>query len=361
MTYVDQVSKTATNNGVDLVLPNTINGGDLLLASVSSLDTTILAPPDWALAKQQIVGGLLHAVYTKVAPGTVGSPSSARGTTVSFTVAALGQNHKSGVALAAWRGISVSSPVNDADMNSSTSGGNSFIGPGGNSTVDGVTVFSCFADKDSTNPLNITAPAGQGYTQRSAAVLTTGQGKANTVIATKDGGSIGVYGAEAPWTTDAVPGTVSVITVLLAPATTIQVARPASDTASPSGVTGVSNNTSGQLYQNLDEAGAANLGDWNEFISGGHLANPLTAINDPGTPNNFKAVAVLGLGAGATSATFHYKAMEGATVVDEWDWTVTADGQTFSRDIDPALITAHVTYSSGTATLKLDRTLTSVS
>jgi hypothetical protein len=362
MTFVAEAHGTVTNNGVDIVLPAGLQGGDVIVASVSSLDTTIGAPAGWGPPeKQQIIGGLLHATYTKVAAGTVGSGSSEAGTTVTFNVAISGAGHKSSVALMAWRGISVSSPVNDSDMNSYTSGGQSFTGPGGSSTVDGVTVVSCFADKDSSNPLNITPPAGQGYTQRSAAVFTSGSGKANTVIATKDGGSIGTYGAEAPWTTDAIPGTVSIITLLLAPTSTIQVSRPASDVGTPTGVTGVPTNTAGSLYTNLDEPGAANLTDYVEFTLSGDLATNGTAINDPSTTSGFKVGAVLGLGAGTSSATFHYKLMRSSTVVDEWDWTVTVDNTAFTRDIDPSLIAAHVTYSSGTVTLKLDRELTAVS
>lgn len=367
MTHVDQAAATVTGGSIAVTIPAGTQGGDTLVLSLASLDLAMGAPsgPGWVERKRQTVSNLLHVVWTKVAAGTVGSGSADASTVV--TVPYSGDttvSHKSGLALEVWRGNSISAPVNAATINAPETGGTiqSFTGPAATASVDNGTVVSCFASKDSTNPMNVTVPGSPGtYTKRGEARLTTGNGKATTVIATEPGGSAGSYGAEAPWTTDIVPGAVSIVTLILAPATTIQTIVPMGD-ITVTNAAGFPTDTAGHRFEGIDETGAPVLTDGVEIQLGGQYRCSLTALTDPGVDTGFRVGGALGMGAGTAGGTMHIKIIQGSsTVRDEWDETVSVDGQALSHDVDPTDAT-NIVFTSGVASdLKLDFTVTAVS
>jgi hypothetical protein len=356
-TYQSQVAATNTQNNLAVTLPAGIQGGDLILFLKSTRDSTLTPPGGYSTADARTIGADLYGgVYYKIAAGTVGSPSADASSVVTWTVAVTGSGHRNGLACIIIRGVDPAAPINDIQFTPYTSGGVSFPGPSATSTVDDVLVVSGFVDKNSFAPLTITAPSG--YTKRSEALFSTGSGVPDASIAAKNATAAGNYGADT-WTTGAIPGSVGVWTVLIAPVPTIQTAHPTSD-VTVTNVTGVTNNTAGQTYQNEDE-GALNTGDYNEFIATGVSILGYGSVSDPGVDTGFTITTVFRLGSGATSASFAMVLKQGSTTIESWTVTVTADGQVDTHTITTPHA-ATIDYSTNPATnLRVSRTLTSVS
>jgi hypothetical protein len=160
--------------------------------------------------------------------------------------------------------------------------------------------------------------------------------------------------------TDAIPGTVGTWTVLLAPVSSTQTIRPMGDVGTPTGVTGVSNNTAGQLYQNVDDS-TLNTADWDEFIVTGDITHSLTSLSSPGVNTGFSYVSVFGLGAGVTSASYTVTLKQSTTTIESWSVTVTSDGQVDTHALNPTNI-ANIVYTSGAAAnLRIEYVLTAAS
>lgn len=356
-TYQSETHGTNTQNNLAVTLPAGIQGGDLILFLKSTRDPTLIPPGTYTAADERTIGADLYGgVYYKFAAGTVGSPSADASSVVTWTVAITGSGHRNGLACIIIRGVDPAAPINDIDFTPYTSGGTTFTGPSGTSTVDDCLVVSCFVDKNSFAPITINAPSG--YTKRSEALFSTGSGVPDASIATKNATAAGNYGAN-DWTTGAIPGSVGVWTVLVAPVSTIQTARPTSD-VTVTNVTGVTNNTAGQTYQNEDE-GSLNTGDYNEFVASGVSIIGYGGILNPGVNTGFTINTVFRLGAGTTSATFNMVLKQGATTKASWTVVVTADGQVDNHTISTGEA-ATLDYSTNPPTnLRVSRTLTSVS
>lgn len=354
ITFVNEGHGQVTNNSLTINLPAGIQGQDTIIAACGSLDSTVAAPSGFTELDRQLASTLLGILETRQAPGTVGGASSDASAAVAFNVAVPGAGHKTSACAAVFRGTNAAAPIN-AQAYTAPGGTTSFDGASVTTDVDNCEIVSIFIDKDSSNPLAVTVPTG--YTLRSSAVFTTSSGKANVVIASKAATAAGNYGADT-WVTSAIPGTVEIFTVALAPTATAQVARPMADITATN-VTGVSNNTATQLYTNIDE-NTPNYADYIEFIATGVYVDSYTAISDPGVDTGFVVETIFRLGSGATSASFAMILKQGSTTIESWTVTVTADQQVDTHTITTPHA-ATIDFSGGAVSLRVSATLSSVS
>jgi hypothetical protein len=355
ITFIGEGHGQVTNNSLTITLPAGIQGQDTILGFCGSLDSTVAAPSGFTELGRNLTSTLLSLAESKQAAGTVGVASADASAAMAWNVALPGQNHKTSACAVVFRGTNAAAPVNVSAVNNPT-GTTSYVGPSVTTTVDNCVIVSVFIDKDSTNPLNITVPSG--YTQRSASVFTSGSGKANVVVASKAGGSAGAYGADT-WTTDAIPGAVTVYTVAIAPVATTQTIRPASD-VTVTNATGVTVNTAGNLYTNIDET-TVNYTDYVEFIASAVYVTGLTLLYSPGVNTGFSVQTVFRLGSGSTSASFAVVLKQTSTTIESWTVTVTADQQVDTHAISSGNA-ATIDFTPDPATdLRLSYTLTSVS
>jgi hypothetical protein len=344
ITFVGEGHGQVTNNALTVALPAGIQGQDTIIWGCGSLDSTIGMPAGYTERDRQLNSTLLGLVEFKQAAGTVGAGSADASASVVFNPAVLGAGHKTSACGIVLRGANPAAPVN-AEAYVAAAGTTSFVGPSVTSTVDDCTIVSIFIDKDSTNPLNITPPAG--YTQRSAAVFGSGSGKANVVIATKAGGAAGNYGADT-WTTDAIPGTVSIFTLAIAPISTTQTIVPAADRLD-NNATGVPVDTAGALYTNLNQGTDAK---YIQLPVGGEISVDLTALNNPGVNTGFSVPYRLMPLAGTASTDWQLKLIQdpaGAnTTIATWTETGVTAATTFSHPLSSG-VAATIVYTSGKA------------
>lgn len=358
ITFVAEAHGQVTNNALTVTNPAGIQGQDTIIYGCGSLDSTIAAPAGYTERDRQLNTTLLGLVEYKQAAGTVGAGSSDASAAVAFTPAVLGAGHKTSACGIVLRGANSAAPVNAEAYVAPAMGGTSFSGPSVTTTVDNCTIVSIFMDRDSTNPLNITVPTG--YTQRSAAVFTTGTGKANVVIATKAAGAAGNYGADA-WTTDALPGCVSIFTIAIAPIPTTQTILPMADRLINNAV-GVTVDTTGNRYTNL------NQGTDSRYVQlpvGGEFSCDLTALNNPGTNTGFSVAYRLMPLSGAASTDWQLKLVQdpaGAnTTIATWTQTGVTAATSFTHALSSGEAGAIVYTSGQAANLTLYAKLTAAS
>jgi hypothetical protein len=343
ITYVGEGHNQVTANGVTVALPAGIQGQDTIIFGCGSLDSTILQPAGYTEKERQLNGTLLGLVEVKQAAGSVGAGSSDASANVAFNPAAAG-SHKTSACGIVLRGTNAAAPVNAFDDAQYSAAATSFAGPSVTTTVDNCTIVSIFIDKDSS-AITITPPAG--YTQRSAAVFPSGSGKANVVVAVKDVGAAGNYGAD-NWTTDVIPGAVTVFTLAIAPIATSQTILPAADRLD-NNATGVPVDTAGNLYTNLNQGTDAK---YIQLPVGGEYSTDLTALNNPGTTSGFSIPYRLMPLAGAASTDWDLKLVQdpaGAnTTIASWSQNGVTAPTTFTKNLTTGQAGA-ISYVSGQA------------
>jgi hypothetical protein len=351
------LAAVSTTGTPSITIPSVVQGGDLMLALVSSAQASITFPAGWTVIRtlNPPSGGsgmTVVAAYRRAA-GTVGSPSSDNGSAVTATPGTTGS--KTSMTFAAWRGIDATSPIMDFDTieTDSASGLTSFATPSVTTSVDNAIIITGYTDKNSV-VLTITEPSG--YALRASEVPASGTGKCDSVMASKQAGAAGAYGGE-PFTTTAGPAQVVTWTIAFAPLSTTTILKPISD-ITKTNVTGITDNTN--LYADVDET-ATSTADYVEAIVGGVYRCGLTTVTDPGTTSGWAVEFALGLGSGASSTTWTAKFIQNTTTLETWTETVTADPTEISHALNPTNV-AGITYSSGTANnLRLELTLTAAS
>lgn len=345
ISFIGEGHGQVTNNALTVANPAGIQGQDTIIYGCGSLDSTIAAPAGYTERDRELNTTLLGLVEFKQAAGTVGVASADASANVVFNPSVLGAGHKTGACGIVLRGANPAAPVNAEDDAQYTSAVTSFAGPSVTTTVDNCMIVSIFIDRDSTNPFNITIPSG--YTQRSASVFASGSGKANVVIATKAGGAAGNYGADT-WTTDAIPGAVTIFTLAIAPISTTQTIVPAADRLD-NNATGVPIDTATLLYTNLNQGTDAK---YVQLPVGGEYSTDLTALNNPGVNTGFSVGYRLEPLAGTASTDWQFKLIQdpaGAnTVLATWTETGVTAATTFSHALSSG-IAATIVYTSGQA------------
>lgn len=320
--FVAEAHGTNASTPITLTIPTGVQGQDVAILAGATSTTTASVDAGWSLVGtlQNPISGETNGIWKKVMAGTSGSASSDVGSTVTFTP---GAGVKSADALTIWRGVDPANPVNVSGYTSSSpsSGTTAFTGPSVTTTVDGCMIVSVFMDKNSSTPSpNITVPTG--YTSRSAALTSSGTGKADCVQASKLATSAGNYGADT-WNVDASLGVVGIFSIALNPISTIQTVHPATDVSNSGSPVGVP--TSANLYSNIDEV-SADSADYVEMPASSTFIVGLAALSDPGVDTGFEVDYELGFGVGAATATYTITLLQGATTRSgPWTETVTAD------------------------------------
>lgn len=358
VTYIAGANATTATDNLSMTIPATTQGQDVIIAACASKDTSILDVTGFTQVEKITPSGFgaVGIVDVKIAAGTAGSTSGDASTAAAFAVPVSGLNIKKTGALIVLRGANAAAAVN-AHANSSANGvGTTYTGPAATSTVDGCMIVSVFMCKDSISGTpTITPPTG--YTSQQQGIG-TGTGRMECCIATKTAGAAGAYGADT-WTLSGVPGSVMMFTLLIAPNAAIQILLPTSD-VTVTNADGNPNDTAAQLYQNIDESGAPVLTDWVEIQQSGRYEHGMTTANAPGVNTGYQAQYTLGLGSGATSATFTITLYQNTTSIESWSETVTVDGTSYTHNISPTNA-ANIVYTSGHASnLRLDFQPTSV-
>lgn len=348
----------STGGTVTLTIPAGVQGQDMMVIDAAAATTSITTPAGWTLVDTQSPAtGTTCVLYTKVAAGAAGSPSSDIGATVAIAPGSSGIH--TAATLTVWRGVDPSNPINAeafAGYSPITSGATSFLGPSITTTVDGCAIVSLFSDKNSLT-INFTQPSG--YTLRSSAVPGSGTGKTDSLTASKSGGAAGTWGHDA-WTTDATPGVVGIFTIGLQPIVTTQTVRPTSDVSSSS-ATGVSDNT--HLYANIDEAGSPDPADYVELLASGNFEVGLGTLTDPGVDTGFTVDYTVAFGASTAGAVWAVTLFQSTTSIETWNHTAAVDNDTQSHALNPTNV-ANIVFSGSPAVasdLRLKFSLTSVS
>jgi hypothetical protein len=351
------LADVSTTGTPSITIPSVVQGGDLMLAMVSSAQATITFPAGWTVLRTinppSGGSGMTVTVAYRKAAGTVGSPSSDNGSAVTATPGTTGS--KTSMTFAAWRGIDATSPIMDFDTIETDSGTGltSFATPTVTTSTDNAIIITGYTDKNSV-VLTIGSPTG--YTTRASEVPASGTGKCDSVMASKQAGAAGAYGGEA-FTTTASPAQIVTWTIALAPLSTTTILKPISDITATN-VTGVTDNTN--KYANVDET-TTSTGDYVEAIVTGVYRAGLTTVTDPGTTAGWTVEFALGLGSGASSTTWTAKLIQNTTTRETWTETVTADPTEIVHALNPTNVAA-ITYASGVANdLRLELTLTAAS
>lgn len=359
VTYVAGANATTATDNLSMTIPSGTQGQDVIIAACASKDTSILDVSGFTQVEKLSPSGsgTVGIVDVKIAAGTTGAGSADASTAAAFAVPVSGLFIKKSGALIVVRGANAAAAVNAHASSSANGVGTTYAGPAATSTLDNCLIVSILMCKDSiTDPITITPPVG--YTGRQQGIG-TGSGRMECCIATKDAGAAGAYGADT-WTLTGVPGSVMMFTLLIAPNASVQVLLPTSD-VTVTNAAGNPNDTTNQRYQNIDESGAPVLTDWVEIQQGGEYRHGMTTANDPGVSTGYSAHYTLGLGSGATSATFTVTLYQGSTSIESWTETVTVDGTTYTHNISSGNA-ASIVYTSGHASdLRLDFQPTSVS
>ncbi|MFV2172353.1 hypothetical protein ACFHW2_11775 [Actinomadura sp. LOL_016] len=324
ITYRDGVFGSDVEGLLALTIPATVQAGDLMLVTWHvALDTApINLPPGWAYLPDGTVG--THQVGTSRAAGIfkIASGGDAE-SSLSLAVTA-GAPVKQSAVLTAWAGCDQTNPIHKATFSSSQSlSGTSHTSPQVVTTLDGCVLVESLSCKDSSVG-TITAPSG--YTARGSVTM-TGGGRSSTAQASKDASTGGTWGGES-WTTDAIPSSICMFAVALAPQLTTQTARPVSDVT----VTNVTDQNGGDedLYAAIDET-ALDLNDYVRAVVGGVYEAQLGALTTPPGGIGVQVDYVLGVGNGATSATWDVYVLDGTTEVAHWVDEITADNTPVSH------------------------------
>jgi hypothetical protein len=358
--FVAGSAATVGTGTLNLTLPAGIQGGDAIFIAIASSQSGVTLPAGWVVVEgphNPASGGSgeTFVLYRKQAAGTFGGASSDASSVVA--IAPNTTASKSAAVSVVWRGCDQTTPVHLVayqEYASISSGTTSFASPTVNTTVDECDILQFWLDKNSVIP-TITKPSA--YTARESAVFSSGTGVSDAIAVSKAGGAAGVYGGES-WTTTAAPGVVGIITLALAPATTIITLHGVSD-HTETAVVGVPDTTN--LFNNINE-GMTDTSDYVEFLTSSVYSTDLPTVTDPGTDHGFQVSLALGLGAGASSTDWTIKLIQGtSTVRESWTETVTADPTEIVHDLADATIAA-ITWTSGVAAiLRLEWTMTAAS
>jgi hypothetical protein len=320
ITFVDKVADKVANNALSLTNP-TWQGGDLLLALCSSLDTTITLAAYTDIDRAIVPGStaLLAFAARKFAAGSLGGASGDSGASVVFTPAVLGAGHKTAGAVLGFRGCSQSNPINAHTIITPT-GTLTFTGANVTATKDNCRIVSALMVKDSVDAF--TAAPAAGWTVKASAVFPTGGGQANLWVATKDvDPAAGPVGAVA-WTCSAAPGSVEIVTLALEPLSTTQTIVPVADRLVAGGTIGSPNAGAGTLYTNLNQSPAFTKRIIIP-VNGEYMCD-LSSLNQPDAFTGFGVGYSLEPLGGATSTDWQFKLIQdpaGAAIVHDM-WTV---------------------------------------
>jgi len=305
-----------------LTLPSGIqtNDGLLILTGVGDTADVVPAPSGWTLADHTIRGTGLNVggyVFRKAGATSDSGASVTLGNSDAVKGTALGL---------AYSGTDPSNAIHKIASLAETVSEATHPTPTVTTTVDGCTILIAVVHKDNSSVAIGTTPSG--YTLVTSSVRVSGNGVCSMAVYSKGPVSPGTYGGESIGF-DAATANAVTYTIALAPVTTTQTLRPASD-ITKTNVTGVSDNTT--LSNNIDES-SLNTADYVEFIQGATYETKLAAGTDPGTTAGFQAQYVLGLGDGATTSTWDVYLMMGATQIAHWTDTVTADNTAVSHTL----------------------------
>jgi hypothetical protein len=305
-----------------LTLPSGIqdNDGELVLVGVGDTADVVPTPSGWTLANHTTrgtganVGGY---VFRKVGVEADSGAALSLGTSDAVKGTAIGL---------AFSGTDTSNPVHQIQALAETASQTTHTTPTVTTTVDGCWILLAVVHKDNSSTAIGSTPSG--YTLVASSVRTSGNGVCSMAVYAKGPVSPGTYGGESIGF-DAATANAVTFTIALAPTSTTQTLRPASDVTTTN-VTGVPDTTT--LAHNIDET-TLNTSDYVEFIQGATYETKLSAGSDPGTTAGFQATYVLGLGDGATSATWDVYLMMGTTQIAHWTDEVTEDSTAVSHTL----------------------------
>jgi hypothetical protein len=209
-------SAIADTNSLSITLPASLQAGDVVLMNVGiNVLDTISTPTGWTLLDSQAGASTRENLYGKVAGSTDA------GATVTFTTpTAL---VKMSADCAAWSGGAATGTFHQVAGRLETTSQTTHTTPTITTTIDTCLIVQLVMVK-SSSATSWTAPSG--WTKR-AEVYHTGAAP-NGCIAGGGDHAAGTYGGDV-FTSDVAGGQGAMWTVAIAPAVTVQVARPVSD------------------------------------------------------------------------------------------------------------------------------------
>jgi hypothetical protein len=305
-----------------LTLPSGIQNSDglLIFAGVGDTADVVPAPSGWTLADHSVKGTGLDTgayVFRKTGVTADSGASASLGTSDAVKGTAIGL---------AYSGTDPANQIHALNKAIESASASTHVSPTVTTTVDGCFILLATVHKDSSVTALAATPAG--YTLVGSSIRTAGSGVCSMAVYAKGPVSAGTYGGESIGF-DAPSSHAVTYTVALAPVSTTQTLRPASD-ITKTNVTGVTDNTT--LSNNIDET-TLNTADYVEFIQGATYETKLSSGSNPGTTAGFQANYVLGLGDGATASTWDVYLMMGATQIAHWTDTVSADNTAVSHTL----------------------------
>lgn len=317
--YRDGVTGSDVNGLLELTIPATVQAGDLMVITyhVATDIAPIDLPDGWAYVPEDggggphLIGSSRAAAIYKIADG--GDAES----TVDLSVTA-GAPVKQSAVLTAWSGVDQTTPIHKAAFDGATSlTGTTHASPQVTTTIDGCVILQTISFKDSSVSA-ITPPSG--YTGRGSVTM-TGGGRSSTAHASKEAPTGGTYGGE-DWTTDAIPSSRGMFALALAPAITTQTARPVADVTATN-VTDQDGGTT-DLYTRIDET-VLDTADYVKAVEGGVYEALLATLVTPPPGSGLQVTYTLGLGDGATAATWDVYLLDGAAEIAHWTDQIDAD------------------------------------
>lgn len=318
--YRDGTTASDVTGDLAVTIPATVQAGDLMVLTWhASIDTAIHLPSGWSYLPESGTPGP-HSVGTSRAAGIYKVATGSDASTVLDLGAVDETEMKESAVLGAWSGVDTSSPFDGPAVFASTTSpaGTSHASPEKVTTVADTVVVTTISFKDSSVAA-ITTPTG--WTDRGRVTM-TGGGRSSTGHASKTAATAGTYGGET-WTTDATPSSSAAFTFALNPQLTTQTSRPAEDIT----VTNVTDQDDGttDLYTAIDET-TLSTADYVKAVEGGIYEAKLAALSAPPSGSGVEVTYVLGLGDGATAATWDVYLMDGETQIAHWADEIDADG-----------------------------------
>lgn len=312
--YRGSTEAHVTSGSLTITIPAAVQAGDVLLLFGGMNDGGTTAndwstPAGWTLLDSGHVGtNLFAALWTKVAQ------AGDSGTAVTLATSNAG---KACAMIAAYSGTDPVSPIDIAAGVSETVSTASHATPAVATSFDNAHIVIAAVQSDSATQSWGTAT---GYTKRQDSVDNSSlSGHVTGTVQGKPAPTIGTYGGEA-LVAAAASNKAMMWTIALAPVSTTQVSRPASDIAS-SGAVGVPTPGAGSgLYARL----AADVdSSYVQLSQGGSVQVGMGAFIDPLSSSGHVVEYRSEYAGGATGGTVTVTLKQGATTIVAWTDTLT--------------------------------------